>query len=35
MDIKFDSDMIEFDFSKAGGVKSLWCPIVIKLILWM
>ncbi len=35
MDIKFDSDMIEFDFSRSGGVKSLWGPIIIKLILWM
>ncbi len=35
MDIKFDSDMIEFDFSRSGGVRSLWGPIIIKLILWM
>ncbi|MBN2250891.1 MAG: VWA domain-containing protein [Candidatus Altiarchaeota archaeon] len=35
IDIKFDSDMIEFDFSRAGGVRSLWGPIVIKLIVWI
>jgi hypothetical protein len=35
IDIKFDSSMIEFDFSRAGGVKSLWGPISMKLIIWM
>ncbi|MFZ2456611.1 MAG: VWA domain-containing protein [Candidatus Altiarchaeia archaeon] len=35
IDIKFDSSMIEFDFSKAGGVQSLWGPISMKLIIWM
>lgn len=35
IDIKFDSSMIEFSFSRAGGVRSLWGPITIKLIIWM
>lgn len=35
IDIKFDSSMIEFDFSRAGGVRSLWGPITMKLIVWM
>jgi hypothetical protein len=35
IDIKFDSDMIEFDFSRSGGVRSLWGPITLKLVLWM
>lgn len=34
IDIKFDSDMLIFDFSRAGGVRSLWGPITLKLILW-
>lgn len=35
LDVKFDSDMIEFQFSQAGGVRSLWGPITLKLILWV
>lgn len=34
IDIKFDSNMLVFDFSRAGGVRSLWGPITLKLILW-
>ncbi len=35
IDIKFGPEMIRFDHSRAGGVRSLWGPITIKLILWM
>ncbi len=35
LDIKFDSNMLEFDFSRSGGVQSLWGPINMKLIVWM
>lgn len=35
LEIKFDSNMVEFDFSRSGGVRSLWGPINMKLIVWM
>lgn len=35
VDITFDSSMIESDFSGAGGVRSLWGPITMKLIIWI
>jgi hypothetical protein len=35
VDVKFDPTMVEFSFSQAGGVRSLWGPINIKLVVWM
>ncbi len=35
VDLLFDPDMIDFELSQAGGVKSLWGPAMFKLILWM
>ncbi|MEA3254731.1 MAG: VWA domain-containing protein [Candidatus Altiarchaeota archaeon] len=35
IDIRFDSNMIESDFSRAGGIRSLWGPITMKLIVWI
>ena len=34
-DIKFDSNMMDFSFSRSGGIRSLWGPIILKLIVWM
>jgi len=35
LDIKFDSNMLEFSFTRSGGVRSLWGPANFKLIMWM
>ena len=35
VDVRFDPAMVEFAFSQAGGVRSLWGPINIKLVVWM
>jgi len=35
LDIKFDSTMLEFSFTRSGGVRSLWGPASFKLIMWM
>jgi hypothetical protein len=35
VDIKFNTNQVEFSFSQAGGVRSLWGPINMKLIVWM
>ncbi len=35
LDIKFDSTMLEFSFTRSGGVRSLWGPANFKLIMWM
>ena len=35
VDVKFNPTMVEFAFSQAGGVRSLWGPINIKLVVWM
>ena len=35
LDIKFESSMLEFSFTRSGGVRSLWGPADFKLIMWM
>ncbi len=35
LDIKFDSTMLKFSFTRSGGVRSLWGPVNFKLIMWM
>ena len=35
LDIEFDSNMLEFSFTRSGGVRSLWGPANFKLIMWM
>ena len=35
VDVRFDPSMVEFAFSQAGGVRSLWGPINVKLVIWM
>jgi len=35
LDIKFDSNMLEFSFTRSGGVRSLWGPANFKLVMWM
>jgi len=35
LDIKFDSNMLEFSFTRSGGVRSLWGPANFKLIMWV
>jgi len=35
VDIIFDPAAVEFKTTSTGGVKSLWGPIAIKLIIWM
>jgi hypothetical protein len=35
VDVKFNTNQVEFAFSQAGGVRSLWGPINIKLVVWM
>jgi len=35
IDIVFDPAAIEFKTASTGGVRSLWGPVVIKLIIWM
>jgi hypothetical protein len=35
VDVIFDPDRVNFETSRAGGVKSLWGPTKFKLILWM
>ena len=35
VDIDFDPDAIKFETTTAGGVRSLWGPIKITLILWI
>jgi hypothetical protein len=35
VDVRFNPTMVEFAFSQAGGVRSLWGPINVKLIVWM
>ncbi|MBU0761611.1 MAG: VWA domain-containing protein [Candidatus Altiarchaeota archaeon] len=35
VDLLFDPDMIDFELSQAGGVKSLWGPAMFKLIVWI
>ena len=34
LDIKFNPEMVEFKTSTIGGVRSLWGPVVLKLIVW-
>jgi len=34
VDIKFNPQSVEFETANVGGVKSLWGPVVIKLIIW-
>ncbi|HDH41350.1 MAG TPA: VWA domain-containing protein [Candidatus Altiarchaeales archaeon] len=35
VDIIFDPTAVEFKTASTGGVRSLWGPVVIKLIIWM
>jgi len=35
LDIEFDSNMLEFSFTRSGGVRSLWGPANFKLVMWM
>ncbi|MBD3260278.1 MAG: VWA domain-containing protein [Candidatus Altiarchaeales archaeon] len=35
VDIVFDPEMMEFEYSRAGGIRSLWGPVGVKLVLWM
>lgn len=35
VDITFDMDQIDMDFSRVGGIRSLWGPAQLKLIVWI
>ena len=35
VDVEFDPDALQFETTGAGGVRSLWGPIKVKLILWI
>ncbi|OYT26033.1 MAG: hypothetical protein B6U97_04545 [Candidatus Altiarchaeales archaeon ex4484_96] len=35
VDIEFDPDTLQFETASASGVRSLWGPIKIKLIVWI
>lgn len=35
IDIKFDPNMLNIELARAGGVRSLWGPIRVKLVTWM
>jgi hypothetical protein len=35
ININFDVNSLQFDTATTGGVRSLWGPVRVKLILWM
>jgi hypothetical protein len=35
IDIKFDPNQVDFDLSQVGGVRSLWGPAQLKLVVWI
>jgi hypothetical protein len=35
LDVKFDPDHVKADASPVGGIRSLWGPVEVKLVVWM